>query len=232
MRPIRRALAATAAVALCAFSTAATATVIDLKVTGTVATSDDESGIFGPAGGSLAGDAFLAEYLFDPSLGTRFTLPPALDDLSYNAGVGEVSPLLGASLTINGKTAQFNGASSNSYGVFALGDEFLISAFDAPTGSQTFNASFLATDGTSPATPGSITDPFSGDASNLPSGPDSYQVATETGGPLTVSTGTLNIEHIESLVSAAPEPMTWVMMIAGVAMIGLVLRRRSVAVAV
>lgn len=67
----------TLAVTLCAFAFAAPAAA-SIKVatyTGTVYGSYDSTGLFGPAASTLDGLRFVTKYVYDTSLGTRYTDP-------------------------------------------------------------------------------------------------------------------------------------------------------------
>ncbi|HLH94147.1 MAG TPA: hypothetical protein VKW08_03425 [Xanthobacteraceae bacterium] len=80
----------------------ASASILDVTYTGTVALGFDAVGAFGHVG-FLSGDSYKAEYVFDTSLGASFS--PGFDnDATGGAKFGTTSPVLKASLTIDGHT--------------------------------------------------------------------------------------------------------------------------------
>ena len=75
--------------------------------TGTVLFGSDETGLFG-VGTDLSGYAYTASFIFNPSLGTVFSSPTS----NYAAGgevLGNASPAIYASITINGITQSLGG---------------------------------------------------------------------------------------------------------------------------
>lgn len=218
-----KAVSVAAALALMAGS--ARAAIVDFRVTGQIASSDDQSGVFGDPGASLVGDAFLAEYVFDTSKGSRLDLSPSLDLLNYSSTSGVSNPLISVALTIDGHTYSFNGLDSNDAFTSRPQGSLFLDAFDQPTGSQSFNASFLGTDASTANAPPSLTTAFSTGATNFPAtGVDSYQIAYQDGDTLTQSFGSFDVQHVESDVSAAPEPAAWLLLILGVGLTGAMLR--------
>lgn len=89
-------------------------------LTGTVDTGQDAVGAFGTAGSNLAGATYTASFRYDTSLGERLT------DATYDTVAGGIahggftSPILDATLTINGSTqhfaSNFNGVVLNQLG--------------------------------------------------------------------------------------------------------------------
>ena len=55
-------------------------------------------------------------------------------------------------------------------------------------------------------------------------GVDNYQIAYQDGDAFVQSFGSFNVQHVESLVSGAPEPGVWALMIAGLGLVGAALR--------
>jgi hypothetical protein len=85
-----------------ATTTPASATIVYVTVTGTVASGIDGGGFVGTANANLAGDAYIAQYEFDTSL--NFTSITTGSTQVYG-GIADnaTSPSLAASLTINGE---------------------------------------------------------------------------------------------------------------------------------
>ena len=96
--------------------TLASATIVYVTVTGTVAIGTDSNGLFSTVGANLAGDAYTAQYEFDTSLGQTYTdatASYAIGGSAYPAPY-TTSPSLGASLTIKGKSISIAGTFSGS----------------------------------------------------------------------------------------------------------------------
>lgn len=84
------------------------ATIVPVTYTGTVSFVSDVLDIFGsPADGQ----SFTLKYVFDTSLGPNFkNLGPELNDIQGGTNTGDVSPSLGAVLTIGAKSFVFGGS--------------------------------------------------------------------------------------------------------------------------
>ena len=84
----------------------ASATIVNAEWTGTITNGVDGLEIFGPAGADLSGAAFTGDMLYDTALGTTLYSSPTGTWLEGGPGVasGGQSPILTASLTINGIT--------------------------------------------------------------------------------------------------------------------------------
>jgi hypothetical protein len=98
---------------LCGSAASIADQVVDYIYVGTVATatsSQDGIGLFGPAGASLAGDSFTARFRFNLSAGAHLegtVFGPFNDGVPGDPAGG--SPLVSASLTINGRTTPMYG---------------------------------------------------------------------------------------------------------------------------
>jgi hypothetical protein len=91
------------------FVSPASATIVSVVYTGTVTSGSDMTGMFGPAGGDLAGDSYVARYVFDTTRG--FTYASATNNYAYGgSGYGNASPAVSASVTIAGHSASISGA--------------------------------------------------------------------------------------------------------------------------
>ncbi len=100
----KRNLVAVAAAMIWSAATSASAEVVDVTWTGTILWGIDETGVFGPAATDLTGNALIARFAFDTSLGTTYT--DSIQSVAYANGV--TSPLLSASATINGISIAIN----------------------------------------------------------------------------------------------------------------------------
>ena len=103
MKMIVSAAAFAVAMGTCA---SASATIIDVIYKGSVieGSGPDDLGLFGAVGGSLVGDAFIATFEMDTSKGNNLSTPT--ENLIEGGIVyGVESPMLSATLEINGKTA-------------------------------------------------------------------------------------------------------------------------------
>jgi PEP-CTERM motif len=161
--------------------------------------------------------------LFAPATAT-FTYDPTLEAVHHGLGgsfvtggstLGDVSPILSASLTINGHTLTFN---TGQLGTVTLGaNSFDISSLYAIPGlGEEINAGLL-----SAGIPNSFTSPFS--TTGLGGGSFGYgSLRSGTDGALLFSE-----LSVTGLSSAVPEPSTWAMLLLGFGGIGFVLRRRQ-----
>jgi PEP-CTERM motif len=94
----------------------ASATLIDVIYKGVVSnggSSPDEIGLFGPAGADLTGDAFVATFNMDTSKGTNASTPT--ENYIYGGALYTTeSPMIKATLEINGKSATIDGSYNGS----------------------------------------------------------------------------------------------------------------------
>jgi hypothetical protein len=119
----------------------------------------DDLGLFGPVGGDLTGDVVQAVFKFDTVLGVRGPLPAspptpaATDSVIGGSNIGVASPLVSATITVNGVTltiaGDFAAAAATSTGNYVLSE-----AVD-----QDLN--FLDAVNESPDAPASLDTPFS-----------------------------------------------------------------------
>jgi hypothetical protein len=96
-------------------ATEALASQVVITVTGTVASGDDLSGVFGPPNGNLTGDTFTLVFTFDDTLGTQTTL--SCGGMPYQTSITSTptSNPGTATLTIGGKSFT-SGVLNASYG--------------------------------------------------------------------------------------------------------------------
>lgn len=203
-----------ACVAALACGMADAAIVVSVTYSGTVDSGYDNTGQFG-AVGDLSGASFVAKYLFDTSKGFTY----ADGRTAYASGgtmYGNDSPLIGASLAINGNglvafggnvqsqiytfqdpsfSEQFSGAEDNSSDVYNYVLDYSLQSFGSP--------SFAS---------------YDADVSTFQNGgyfstPGAY--------------GYLTNSHLAISSGAVPEPASWAMMVGGFGMIGGAMRRRQ-----
>ena len=205
--------------------------ILEYDWSGTVTSGNDLTGVFGAAGANLAGDSYTATFLFNDALGMTVSFPGELNELNGGpSSYGDVSPALKATLTINDRTASFLGNGQGNVADFPLGNEYrTYAAADYTQG--TFDASFIEQDLLTADAPATLEANFTG--SGLPGSLNKFQIAQ--GQPFHggndasgVLAPTVVTEHV---ISAAPEPSTWLLMMAGIGGIGLTLRRRRPSIA-
>lgn len=243
---MRRAVAASLiGLALLTGTTAASAEVHIITFKGTIDSGFDEGNEFGLSGGSLAGLSYSQSFTYDSSLGDRFTTS-SYDYLRRNVLTG-VTPILNASLTINGITQNFGGASNStlSFGLFVLPGGGSAAAAITVIAQQTqygpsadrITSSIGTTFFNAPG-PFSLTTDFS---APIPSTGDSgiansFSLRTDPyGGTPTETYGFTNPTSIlisspgssgGPQPSAVPEPASWAFLVAGFGVVGATARRR------
>jgi hypothetical protein len=84
---------------------AANATIMTATYSGLLKSGNDYTGIFLPAGSNLAGQAYVATFIYDTSKGTRFQT--ATSDSIFAAG--GANPVIDSFITINGTTMHVSG---------------------------------------------------------------------------------------------------------------------------
>jgi hypothetical protein len=87
-------------------NSSASASIVEAVYTGTIYYGSDVSGLFGPSGTNLAGDAYAVTFLFDTTRGTsQFTQTNYF--VEGSPVWGTVSPALEVVVTINGHSVSF-----------------------------------------------------------------------------------------------------------------------------
>lgn len=86
------------------WSSAASATILVATYTGTVSSGFDQIGLFGAPDSSLAGEAYVARYTYDTSLGVHDTSLPDFDEVVGGGGCCGIASPISGTLTINGMT--------------------------------------------------------------------------------------------------------------------------------
>lgn len=219
---MRVAVCALAFCSLFGIAQPAAATIFDVHYSGIVQSGVDQTGVFGSANRDLSTLDFAADLRFDTSLGSPFVSSGSLADLTTFQPDPVRNLLLSSSLTTSQHSTSFNGLDSSDILEAAVTSDLLTGVFDQATQQGAFDASFLSFQSTAQGLPASFDVAYFG--SLTPGGFDSsFQVATDN----EMASGVLNATAVTitpEAVSAAPEPETWVLMFAGVAMLGAALR--------
>jgi hypothetical protein len=228
---------ATGVVALLLGVGSASSAIVDVTYTGTITYVTDQGGtitsIFGTD--NLVGDSYVANYVFNTSLGTTFTSPT----LSYAYGgsaYGNTSPLLSdyVTVTINGTPQSY---SINNHNADAIAGcvSCVVTSFSVPVNQQFDLAEYSHVSGVvttrayiqslvsnpTGALPISITQPF-----YYPIGPDDIaysQLAFSTYNSSTkaFAEDEIEVDNVSSLtVTITPLPTTWTAFLVGLAVMG------------
>ncbi len=211
MKKLLCCLAVVAAVSVTAGQAAAA--IIVATFTGTVLSGTDTAGVFGAAGGDLAGQAFTATYTYDTGAGAiRTTTPGFADELRGGSLYGAPTPIVSAILSIGGQSDSFQGLYNGRISTFA-GGEFRAEAHQTivPV-SQLYT--YLVT-----GAPSSIEGPttFAGLG---------FGYVQRDGGAGYYANLSPNSVSILGSAVPVPEPATWATMILGFFGLGAALRRR------
>jgi hypothetical protein len=194
---------------------------------GTIGTGFDHAGMFGVDGDDLAGQGFVAKYVYDTALGDKEALSYSSNNV-FNSAPGQNSPVLRAELTINGYTRiiasqDYSSINVDQNGYFSLNASDVAFDYDLKT-SQMFNRALLpiganSASSTMPLTPASGTGGFA------------IFVRDEfTGRPIYSLSGTMETSSIH-VAGNVPEPSSWMLMIVGMGAVGVAARSRRRAVA-
>ena len=209
-------------------ASSATAANLELIFTGTTSGSDYTGEIFG-AGTNFANVNYTATFFYDTSLGIRYT-PSGGDILKGGDAWGTVVPVT-ADITIDGKTLSFGGP-LGSTGTWDAGADLIvgnsIGAYvhqDLVTATQMYFGVFTPSGVVIPA---NLEDPFK--LSFTPVANNSYFIFNNwepSKNNYAHITGNLNVDSVAIVASAVPEPETYVMLLAGLGLIGLIAVRRG-----
>jgi len=214
-------LAAAFAAAMGTFAPAS-ATIIDVIYKGSVleGSGSDDLGLFGPVGGSLVGDAFIATFEMDTSKGNNLSTPTE-NLIEGGIAYGVDSPMLKATLEINGMTADVGIGTSGTVQSF-LGQPGVANQQTHIV--QGTNLMLLNVSDASGASVGNI--PFTIDVPltfTLDSSDTGFGQANFSSSGITTALSlspTQLIYQYPSPDGAAPEPSTWAMMLLGFAGLG------------
>ncbi|SMX50704.1 VPLPA-CTERM sorting domain-containing protein [Maliponia aquimaris] len=142
-------------IALAATATSAAAATITATFTGTVYNSYDNTGLFGPAGGSLDGQSITASYVFDTAVPGAFRDTGTDYDYLYGGTTyPAASPLVSAKVTINGTSRNVTGAWYSA--IFLTNTDYLAVYAEDLDSSSTYSTELLYVYGTVPGLPESL----------------------------------------------------------------------------
>lgn len=218
----------TAAAAVMLGAAPAAAVVKVATYSGTLASGQDRTGVFGPAGGDLGGAAFVASFTYDKALGGSQSTDGSTYQYSFGGVAdGNGSPIVSASITINGFTKALIG---DYYGVAytttsPFTEHYAVDYVDTP---QLFVHSWVYIDGHPVDAPWSLDQdfgpaPVSGASGHFTIYRYDYTTAQgEWADGIFDSTATYWVHGV-------PEPASWALMIAGFGFIGAARRRQDAA---
>lgn len=223
----------------------ASATVVLATFDGTIAGGDgaygnpaiDRLGLFGPVGANLLGDAYTATYTFDTTLGTVASsacLPASAGcptGKNTLAGPPGGIPAVSESLTINGHAFSFGGSTYpvNSAELQAANDGagFPSGIFAEVEANADLNSLRDELDLTNGGLPASLvaTYHYTVHAGDGAATGNSFFQADTVGGLDRFEFGINSVSLAP--VSSVPEPASWALTLAGVALLGFAIRRKS-----
>jgi PEP-CTERM motif len=220
-------LCAAALAAVMGVCAPASATIIDVIYKGSVinGSGTDDLGLFGPAGASLVGDAFVATFEMDTSKGTNAST--ATENYIFGGtvyGPGVDSPMLKATLEINGKTADVGTGLSDSVQSF-LGQPGIANQ-QSHVASNGTNSILLDVMDANLASVGNIPFTidvpltFNFDSSDIGGGFATFGAGGTSSTSLSLGPTQLIYEFPSTDVPGTPEPSTWAMMLLGFAGLG------------
>jgi hypothetical protein len=224
---------ACAAMALLTASPVA-ALVRTVTYSGQFASGLDVTGIFLPAGSDLSGHAYAAAFTYDTNLGSIRSATATYDIIYGGDGFGGVSPLIDATLSINGTTRHVSGSSSAVFRTIEA-EAITSSAIHQVESNGIQYSGHIA---------------GAGNASTAAASLDS-NVAASPFGSTTFGAGSFQFyvydlgasQYLEraygnfastgtfSVTGGVPEPASWAMLITGFGLTGTALRRRAKSIA-
>jgi hypothetical protein len=193
----------------------------------------DGAGVFGPVGGNLRGKTAVARFTYDTSLGYSFLFGPNSEGRGSDANAGQVSPVLAATLTINGRTWD------PLQGPIGLGDNGSMYTSVAGNTSHTFNRQLFPSTGiytaslnlfgccAGPApTPARLADLVAVRPASV-SGTMDFNFYSYASNAYTYRTQLQFVGLGSYQVGGVPEPGAWALLLAGFGLMGCQLRQRQ-----
>jgi hypothetical protein len=212
------------AILLTAISSSSAA-LIEAIYTGTIYYGTDLSGVFGVPGRSLAGDTYVATFLFDTTRGNSQSSPTS-NEVSGGSAFGTLSPVLEVVVEVNGYRASFP---APYLGLIGGSNDGVSSSQNAEAYRNETDGSIGYSDGANfqikidgSSIPSSIIGPFTYNVSNNDSDLGSFNFDTYDyilGYPTYYAYADVHISTLT--VSGVPELSTWVMMLLGFSGLGL-----------
>jgi len=214
-----------AALALVGVPIQASATIVDVTYTGTIYNFSDQTGVFGA---TTRGDPYVAHYVFDTTKG--FVYSSSNYNYAYGGTYfGAPSPLISASVTINGLTVSIGGGYRDEIHGLQGSEQYHFALNYRDTPNEYVKNYLENVVYGSNSMSGSITGPFVYNISpgnynygsfqideyNYNTGYEAYAYGSAILTSLTVSPAVLDLS-----TAAVPETSTWAMMLLGFAGIG------------
>jgi hypothetical protein len=195
--------------------------------TGSVITGYDTTGVFGVANTSLVGATWTAQYTYDRSLSTVNFSGSNYDSSYGGTDYGGPSPIIAATITINGVTRSIP---SDTYAEASVGEYFVLNAARRDTIIATTLTSYqLVIYGELTGGPTQLEQNFGPVALTNGAGYFAYKLQNTDTGVFThnaeATFGNITSYQISD-VAAVPEPASWAMLIAGFGLVGATSRRR------
>lgn len=202
----------------------AAAAIMMATYTGIVSTGGDVTGEFGAVWSSLTGHEFEATFTYDTSIGSLGTVPDRSESLHGGPALGGATPLIRATLTINAITADLplDGYMQAFAGIGQAQHVVVGSMPTQPPGAN--NAGYINLIALTPGGPWSLlqaVEPFA-----TTGGGNFYIRARDEATAEWVQYAEGQLEVRTYGVSAVPEPGSWALMLGGLGVSGLILRRR------
>ena len=176
----------------------------------------DVAKLFG--GGNLEGDFVTASFTYNTSLGIETSTPGVSDELNGGSSYQIASPLISATFSVEKPTTL--DVYTYTFKPNYYSDVYTSASYIDTEGYSKSGDAIDAYIQPASAGPTSLTQSYVGDGY----GPQSFfdPVRTKTGEQDVIPFDTLQV----TVVSAAPEPSTWALLIAGIGAVGLGLRYR------
>jgi len=207
----------------------AAAAVQTARYSGTVAFGFDQTGVFAAPGSSLAGYSWVATYTYNRFLGGFYNTDGFTYDVSYGGvanGYPGLSPMISASITINGVTRSVAGAYSAQVATYTS-PYVAHNAEDYSNDGITQVYNYIANFNYPAGAPASLDLNFGPVAATGGFGYTSWQTYDfATGTNTEFAYANLGSDAVYSVGIAVPEPASWAMLIAGFGLVGTALRRR------
>lgn len=200
------------------------------KYSGIVASGFDQTGVFAAPGSELAGYSWIATYTYDKKLGGyNYT-----DNITYSTSYGGPyygepgTPIISASITINGVTRSIAGAYAGSVTTDNSDNYVQHIAQDDDYNNNIYSSSYIYNYGRAVGAPVSLNQNF-GPVALAVDFDYGYMAVhrynTVTGEVYDFAVAALGGNTVYSVSNVVPEPASWALMIAGFGLVGAAARR-------